>query len=79
MEDNMRRYLLEDPIHPKGGIHIWVKRDDDCVFCEHCTDVFWDYTNCIYMLMCDLGIERPFNMDPCKSFKESEPQTERSE
>ena len=66
----MRRYFLEDPVHPEGGTIAWVKRDDDCVFCEHCTDVFWDYTHCIYITFCNLGIERPLNMDRCKSFKE---------
>lgn len=23
-----------------------------CVFCEHCTDIFWDYSHGIYMLIC---------------------------
>lgn len=66
----MRSYFLEDPLHPQGGISIGVRRDDDCIFCEHCTDLWWDYTNLVYMLLCDLDIERPFNMDPCISFKE---------
>ena len=24
-----------------------------CVFCEKCTDIFWDYSNGPYMCMCD--------------------------
>lgn len=66
----MRKFFLEDPLHPQGGISIRVRRDDDCVFCEHCTDLWWDYTNLIYMTFCNLDIERPLNMDRCKSFKE---------
>lgn len=27
--------------------------DHACVFCKHCTDVFWDYSNGIYNLFCD--------------------------
>lgn len=26
-----------------------------CLFCNHCTDVFWDYENGPYMFLCDEG------------------------
>ena len=26
-----------------------------CLFCGHCTDVFWDYANGPYMFLCDAG------------------------
>ena len=26
-----------------------------CLFCEHCSDVFWDYSNGPYMFLCDAG------------------------
>lgn len=29
---------------PKGG----------CIFCKHCTDFFWDFTNGPYMFLCSL-------------------------
>ena len=32
----MRKYFLEDSLHPRGGITINVKLDNDCVFCENC-------------------------------------------
>ena len=32
--------------HPRG-----------CLFCQHCTDVWWDYTNGPYMFMCELQTE----------------------
>lgn len=28
--------------------------DQHCVFCKHCTDLLYDYTNGPYMFMCDL-------------------------
>lgn len=42
-----------------------------CLFCEHCTDVYWDYINGPYMFICELGIEgklRAFN-NLCESFE----------
>ena len=64
----MRTYFLEDPIHPKGGITVSCKDDHDCVFCDHCTDVFWDYSNLIYMILCDEDHD-PWSR-PCKYFTE---------
>ena len=25
-----------------------------CLFCDHCTDIYWDYTNGPYMVCCDI-------------------------
>ena len=66
----MRKYFLEDPMHPMGGIEIGVKRDADCVFCKHCTDVIWDYENLIYMIFCD--IDQDTWEENCKHFEEKE-------
>lgn len=66
----MRQYFLEDPIHPRGGVSILCKDDHDCVFCEHCTDVFWDYTNLVYMIICELHLN-PWKR-PCAHFEEEE-------
>lgn len=30
---------------------------DFCLFCKHCTDIFWDYTNGPYMCICELDKE----------------------
>ena len=70
--DYMRKYFLRDPLHPDGGITIRCKDDSDCVFCERCTDVFWDYTNLIYMITC-ADDHDPWER-PCKYFKEGEEQ-----
>ena len=61
---------MEDVLHPEGGITIRCKDDNDCVFCKHCTDVFWDYTNLIYMIICDLD-RNPWER-PCACFAEAE-------
>lgn len=63
-----REYFLDDPLHPNGGITIKCKDEHDCVFCEHCTDVFWDYTSLIYMIFCNEDHD-PWTR-PCKHFKE---------
>ena len=63
---------MEDVLHPKGGITVRCKDDHDCVFCEHCTDVFWDYTSLIYMIICDLN-RNPWER-PCECFTEAEEQ-----
>lgn len=63
-----RPYFLEDPIHPNGGIEINCVYDEDCLFCDHCTNFFWDYTNGPYMIFCDE--DHDTSIRPCKYFKE---------
>lgn len=44
-----------------------------CLFCDHCTDIFWDYSHGIYMVICELDRpEHEFGNYPCvcKHFKE---------
>ena len=43
-----------------------------CVFCDHCTDVFWDYTNGPYMVFCDISAdtEKGF-VGHCELFEET--------
>ena len=63
-----RKYFLEDALHPRGGIEVMCTDDHDCVFCDHCTDVYWDYTNLIYAISCEENHDP--NDRPCKYFKE---------
>ena len=63
-----RKYFLKDPLHPEGGFHINVKREKDCVFCDHCTDIFWDYTNLIYGIVCSK--DHDTNAEGCEYFRE---------
>lgn len=68
MKGHERTYFLNDPLHPKGGITITCKDDHDCVFCKHCTDIYWDYTHLIYMIFCDIDND-PWKR-PCEFFEE---------
>lgn len=52
-----------------------------CLFCNHCTDIFWDYTNGIYALVCGIKWNNAENMNKhinlsfrgkCKSFEEND-------
>lgn len=63
-----RPYFLKDPMHPNGGITIDCNDERDCVFCEHCTDIFWDYSNLIYAIACNEEHD-PWDR-PCKWFKD---------
>lgn len=53
----MKAYHCKDPIGP--GVIVNAP-DNSCLFCNHCTDIFWDYTNGIYNTYCelDLNIEK---------------------
>ena len=65
----MREYILGgDSLNPNGGLKIMCKDDRDCVFCDHCTDVWWDYTHLIYMIACAEDHD-PLDR-PCKYFTE---------
>lgn len=41
--------------------------ENHCAFCEHCTDVFWDYTNGPYSFLCELGCA---GYETCGKFEE---------
>ena len=38
-----------------------------CVFCEHCTDIWYDYTNGPYMFLCTKNCD---GYETCNSFEE---------
>jgi len=44
--------------------------DKYCLFCKHCTDVFWDYTNGPYMCIGDTP--NCGDWKKCNSFEEEE-------
>lgn len=60
--------LWTDGIGRKWGYRL----RECCLFCKHCTDIFWDATNGPYMFVCDKGL----NMDDedCKKYFEQEPE-----
>lgn len=66
----MREFTLKDNLLTGGELKIKCQDDHDCVFCNHCKDIFWDYSNLIYMIICDLNLD-PWKR-PCKHFKEED-------
>ena len=69
---NHKVYELTDGV--KVGAHKY-----SCLFCFHCTDIFWDYTNGIYDIICDIELQNNESMQEninlafsgkCKSFEE---------
>ena len=45
---------------------VYLLPEKHCAFCEHCTDLLFDYTNGPYLFICNLGKE----YENCDSFKE---------
>lgn len=37
-----------------------------CVFCDHCTDLFYDFANGPYLFICDLGHD---DFETCGKFE----------
>lgn len=43
-----------------------------CLFCDHCRDVFWDYSNGPYLFLCDVGADTTEGAyGRCQGFKEN--------
>lgn len=62
----MKEFTINDLIFP-----IKVKLPDKhCLFCEHCTDYFYDYTNGPYLFLCDKHNDGDYKN--CCDFKEIE-------
>ena len=49
----------------------YVVREKSCFFCQHCTDVFLDYTHGPYMIICDIQADDEKGYAGiCSEFKE---------
>ena len=47
--------------------------ENSCFFCQHCTDIFFDYANGPYMFICDEDADTTKGYDgQCKLFKEEQ-------
>lgn len=43
-----------------------------CLFCNHCTDVFWDYTHGPYAYACDIEADTSLgHQGECDKFEET--------
>lgn len=45
---------------------VYMMPEEHCVFCRHCHDIFYDYTNGPYMFFCE---ENHSDFESCKSFE----------
>lgn len=76
----MREFILHDgakeALCGNGEVKIKVHDDNDCLFCKHCEDVFWDYTNGPYMMICGKQREEVNNFrqgeHTCELFEEND-------
>lgn len=58
------------------GLFKYTLPDHACVFCKHCTDVFYDYSGGIYMLICDKENDVDGNISgKCREFEENNDET----
>ncbi len=64
-----RKYKLTN------DVFVMCENDKDCVFCDHCTDIFWDFSNGIYGICCELN-KKP-NDGNCDEFIEEQPDDEK--
>lgn len=66
----MREFVLEDPLFPNGSVTITCQNDRDCIFCDHCTDIWGDYSHpgFIWGITCKEGHDP--NERPCQFFVE---------
>lgn len=63
-----------------AGGRMWAVRKNSCWTCEHCTDIFWDWTNGPYRLNCELEYTDGYLIDiekgvrgECTWYKRGEP------
>lgn len=55
----MREYKCHDPIGP--GVVVRAP-ETCCLFCDHCYDVWWDYSHGPYAMFCSIHTD-PFDME----------------
>lgn len=48
---------------------VYMVPENHCLFCEHCTDILYDYTHGPYACFCELNYENAGD-GPCKHFSE---------
>ena len=54
--------------------HTYECKASCCLFCDHCDDIFYDYTNGPYMWICDLEKDTEAGAKgECGYFKEEDP------
>lgn len=55
----------------KGEHFTVMAQDTSCLFCDHCTDIIYDYSHGPYMFFCDIDKDTHTGMEgACESFSE---------
>jgi hypothetical protein len=67
MSDSTRPFRCDN-----GAVYLMPEKH--CVFCEHCTDLLFDYTNGPYMFFCEICDAVDYTQ--CGKFKKKEAQHE---
>lgn len=49
--------------------YTYIVKDTSCLVCDHCTDIFYDYTNGPYMVVCGIH-DIPITDGSCKDYKQ---------
>lgn len=69
-----RIYETHDIVHKLlggSGVVRWDSPKRSCVFCDWCTDVWWDYSTGPYMFHCDKNHDTSYGyIGQCKYFRE---------
>ena len=67
-KNNMKLYKCHDSIGP--GVTVRAP-ERCCLFCKHCSDVYWDYTHGPYMMICAADHEETLGYHAkCEYFEE---------
>lgn len=73
IEDNVPH--LEMRLFSCDNGKTYVVQGNGCLFCDHCTDVFYDFTHGPYMEICGLGLNTQEGMaGKCRIFSEGNEQ-----
>ena len=62
----MRDFIIENPL----GVITFPMPNKHCVFCSHCSDVFYDYSHGPYMCLCTK--DNDTSMGHCTDFDDIE-------
>ena len=46
-----------------------VVSEGECLVCKHCTDMWYDYSNGPYMVLCDIIMKTKLGNEPLSNFK----------
>ena len=69
MEESMSELKPEHKLFECENGKTYEAHKRSCLFCKHCTDIFYDYTNGPYMFICGFECDLDMKEAKYKSFK----------